>query len=282
MKILIVGGISSLGQVLKPVLAEFAEVATAGRSGCDLQLDLNDPIEKMAIPAGINVVINTAGSFGSKNFKDMHQAQAINVLGALKLSQACADAHVKHLVMVSSIFAYLGSDSPFYNIYSLSKRHSDEVAQLNCLMNGLPLTILRPSQFYGVGEESRKHQPFLSTIINRAARNEDIELYGSNDAKRNFIHLEDVAQIIARVVKMQIEGMFACMHTKNVSYSEIATAAIEAFHSKSSIRFLADKPDIPDNIFEQNDALYRLIDYYPRISILQGMEKEAAFRKLRG
>jgi nucleoside-diphosphate-sugar epimerase len=279
MRILIVGGTSSLARALKPVLSELAEVITAGRTGCDMHLDLSDPVEKIELPQDIDVVINTAANVGGKSFEEMLQAESVNVLGILKLCQACTRAKIKQLVLISSIFACIDKSSRFYSIYSLSKKHSDEVAQLYSSTFGLPLTILRPSQFYGVGEAYRKHQPFLFTIIDKAANDEDILIYGSNDALRNFIHVEDVAKIIALVIQRRIEGMYICMNTVNVSYSEVAAAAIEAFESKSTIKFMKEQPDIPNNIFETDDSLFRLIDYYPKISILLGMKKEAAYRK---
>lgn len=278
MRILIVGGTSSLARALKPVLADFAEVITAGRSGCDVHLDLNNPVELMVLPEDIDVVINTAASFGGKSFEEMYDAERMNVLGGLKLCQASVNAKVKHLISISSIFALLEPSSPFYNIYALSKKHSDEIDRLYCANYKLALTVLRPSQFYGVGEQNRKHQPFLSTIIEKAANNEDIEFFGTNDAERNFIHLEDVAKVISLVVQHRIEGVYSCVNPQNVTYSEVAAAAIDAFKSRSTIKFLKEKPDIPDNSFELDDSLFRMIDFYPKISIEQGMKKEAEYR----
>lgn len=268
-----------MAHALMPVLAEFAEVITAGRTGCNVHLDLSDPVKNIELPQDIDVVINTAANFGGNGFEEMLQAETVNVLGVLKICQACAQAQIKQLVLISSIYACLDTSSPFYNFYTLSKKHSDEVAQLYSSIVGLPLTILRPSQFYGVGETFRKHQPFLFTIIDKAMNNEDILIYGSNDAQRNFIHVEDVAKIIASVIKLKIEGIYTCMNNENISYSEVAVAAIEAFGSKSSIKFMKEQPDIPDNIFELDDSLFRLINYYPQISISLGMKKEAAYRK---
>lgn len=280
MRILIVGGTSSLAQALKPVLSEFAEVITAGRRGCDVHLDLSDPVDKMVLPKGIDVVVNTAAHFGGKSFGEMYQAESVNVLGVLKLCEACSKAQIKQLVLISSIFACLDKYSCFYGTYSMSKKHSDEAAQLFSSTYGLPLTILRPSQFYGVGEAHKKHQPFLSMIIDRAANGEDILIYGSNDALRNFIHIEDVAKVVALVVQRKIVGTYACMNVNDVSYSEVAAAAIEAFGSKSKIKFVEDQPDIPDNVFERDETLFRLIGYSPQISISLGMKKEAAHRML--
>lgn len=281
MRILIVGGTSSLAQALKPVLSEFAQVITAGRTNCDLHLDLNDPLERMGLPADVDVVLNTAATFGGYQFGDILEAQNVNVAGVLKLCQASMKAEAKHLVLISSLFASLSQSSPFYNIYALSKKQSDELAQLYSTSFGLPLTIIRPSQIYGVGfEHLRKHQPFFARIIESAANHEDIDIYGSNDPRRNFIHVNDVAKIISLVIQNKIEGTFACMNPKDVSYSEIAQAAIAAFASKSIVRFLPDKPDIPNNVFEIDTSLYRLVNYYPQISISQGMEIEANSRKI--
>ena len=50
MKILLVGGQSALAQVLRPVLDSFAEVLTAGRSGCDVELDLTWSADRFKLP----------------------------------------------------------------------------------------------------------------------------------------------------------------------------------------------------------------------------------------
>jgi nucleoside-diphosphate-sugar epimerase len=99
---------------------------------------------------------------------------------------------------------------------------------------------------------------------------------------RNFIHVEDIAKIIALVVQRRIEGMYSCINFENVSYSEIAAAAINVFKSKSTVKFMKEKADIPNNIFDFDDSLFRLIDYYPQISILLGMKKEAVYRENNG
>ena len=74
MRILIIGGTSSLAFALMPVLSEFAEVITAGRTGCDVYFDLSDSVEEMVLPKDIDVVINTASSFGGKSFEG-HRGQ---------------------------------------------------------------------------------------------------------------------------------------------------------------------------------------------------------------
>ncbi|MGH8384917.1 MAG: NAD-dependent epimerase/dehydratase family protein [Pseudomonas sp.] len=279
MKILIVGGTSSLAQALNPVLSQFSEVVTAGRAGCDLTLDLASPAENIQIPSGIDVVINAAASFPGTAAEDLRHAQEVNVSGLLKLCEACTKSGVGHLVHISSIFARLDQGSPMFGAYSLTKRHAEDAAELYSRQFGLPLTILQPSQFYSIGNSQRKHQALLYTMIDRAEKNEDIFIYGKHDALRNFIHINDIAQIIARVVQTGTLGKFACTSTSNSTLSELAAAAIKAFGSTSRVKFLEDKPDVADIAFAVDDDLYQRIDYRPKISILEGMRKEAEHRR---
>jgi nucleoside-diphosphate-sugar epimerase len=280
MKILIVGGTSSLSRAMLPVLSQFASVVTAGRSGCDIQMDLAAARGELNIPDAVDVVINTAAAFGGTGADALTDAEGVNALGVLRLCRACTRAGVRRLVLISSIFAQLEAHSPFFGIYALSKRHSEELGGLYSAQFGLPITVVRPSQFYGPGGSYRRHHPFLAAIIDKAARGEDILIHGKNDALRNFIHEIDVATAVARAVQRGIAGTYACMSPLNVRYSQVADAAIAAFGSASAVRFAPEKPDIPDNIFEPDDSLFRLIDYYPRISIEQGMRMEAVQRQI--
>ena len=278
MKILVIGGTSSLGNALKPVLSEFSEVVTAGRKDCDITLDISEPMEKISIPFNIDTVIHMAANFVDTTPQEILQTETVNALGTLKLCLAAAQAKVKHFILISSMSACLKENSEYYSLYSLSKKHSEELASFICTKLFLPLTILRPSQIYGNEESFKKHQPFIYSMINKAESGEDITIYGSHDALRNYIHVDDLTKIISKVVQNKIEGIYSCMYSSNVTYSQIAKAALSAFKSKAKIRFLKNKPNIPDNIFEKDNSLYEKIEFYPQISIEEGMKKIALYR----
>jgi nucleoside-diphosphate-sugar epimerase len=281
MKALIIGGTSSLGCALKPVLSEFSEVITAGREDCDITLDLNGPIEKISFPDNVDVVIHTAAHFGGETVDELLEAESVNVLGTLKLCHVSVQSKIGHFVLISSMFICLKEDSRYYNMYALSKKQAEEVAIFYCSRHSLPLTILRPSQIYGSAESFRRHQPFLYAMVDNAEKGEGIVIYGSNDAQRNYIHIDDLTNIISKVVRKRVQGTYSCMYTKNITYSQIAEAALSAFNSKGSIRYLRDKNDIPDNVFDIDDALYKIIEFYPQISIEEGMRRIARYRGVR-
>lgn len=275
MKMLIIGGTSSLGRSLRNILSQFGEVITAGRRDCDIKLDLGDLNAFIDLPLGLDVVINTAAQFGTSSSEEILETEKVNVLGTLRLCQAAVRARVKHFILISSIYSDLRSGERNYTIYSLSKRHAEEVAALYCFTHLLPLTILKPSPLYGNGDRFRKHHPFLYTMIDKARKGEDITLFGSNDPLRNYLHIDDFSEIIYRVALNKVLGTYSCTYTSDVTYSQIARAAYELFQTNGKICHLSEKPDIPDNIFVKDFSLYEKIDFYPKISIDDGMRKLA-------
>jgi len=275
MKVLIVGGNSSLGNSLKKFFSGFSEVITAGRKNCDLTFDLKDPISMIQLPENMDAVIHTAAQFGIRSDEEILDTEDVNVLGTLKLCQAAVQANAKHFILISSIYSSLKRNVNNYNIYTLSKKHAEEVAHLYCTTHSLPLTVLKPSPLYGNEESFRVHQPFFYTIVDKAERGEDIALYGSNDAIRNYLHVDDLSEVIVRVIVKKIHGSYSCTYTTDVTYSQIARAALEAFKSVGKVYFLKDKPDIPNNIFEKDFSIHGKIDFYPQISIEEGLRRLA-------
>lgn len=275
MTVLIIGGNSSVGKSLRQSFSGFSKVITAGRKNCDFIIDLKDPIDMIHFPENMDVIINTAAQFGVSNDQEILDTEAVNVLGTLKLCQVAVQTKAKHFVLISSIFSSLKKDVHNYNFYSLSKRHAEEVATLYCSTHSLPLTILKPSPLYGIDESFRIHQPFFYTMIDKAEKGEDIELYGSNDPIRNYLHIDDLAEIIVRVVREKIQGSYSCMHMSDVTYSQIAKAAFKAFNSIGKVYFRHENPDIPNILLEKDYSLYEKISYYPQIGIEEGVRRIA-------
>lgn len=278
MRILIVGGTSSISKALKPVLTSFSEVILAGRKNCDILLDLANPIEEIDFPGGIDVVVHTAAHFGGKADNEIFDAENVNVLGTLKLCQLAKRSGAKHFIYISTIFSTLAKSAANHSIYALSKKHAEELAEFYCNSHALPLTVLRPSQIYGNDKSFERHQPFFYSMIDKAQRGQDIYLYGSNDPIRNYIHVEDLIAIIVKTIQTHATGNYSCAYNEEVTYSQIAKAAYAAFGSDGKVIFLKDKPDIPDSTYDKTDELYKRIGFYPQISIDEGMKQIAKYR----
>jgi nucleoside-diphosphate-sugar epimerase len=279
MKVLLIGGNSALGGALNPVLSRSYEVYTAGLNDCDIFLDLKNSFSASIFPSDIDVFINTAASFGGTSDSEIFDAEIINVIGTLNLCQAAVSIKAKHFILISTIYSIPGKDTQYHNAYSISKRHGEEIAKLYCSINGMPLTILRPSPIYGVHDQFRKNQPLLYYIVDKAQKGEDFIINGSHDPLRNFIFIDDLTMIISKIIQNQIYGDFNCTHPDNVTFSEIAKIAYDACKVKANVLFDNTNEDVPDKIFDNDDNLYKLIDYYPITSIADGIKKIISHRK---
>jgi nucleoside-diphosphate-sugar epimerase len=274
--ILIIGANSVVAEETIDLLSKGNNVVTAGRNNCDIYVDIT---KKIDIPNGVDIVINFAAAFGGESDNDFTGTVDTNIKGTINICRAAKKASVKQTILISSIFALLNEGSPFYNLYSITKKQADELAVFYCKKNKMQLTILRPAQIYGDSDKFAKHQPFLYRIIDHAEQGEDINIYGNNDAKRNYIHSRDVAEIIKRVITETVEGVYTCAYPSNTSYSEIGKTAQKIFNKDGRILFLKNKNDIPDNVFTKDLTLYEKLNYHPKISISEGIERIKNFRE---
>lgn len=277
--ITIVGGTSALARHLIPVLREGNEVVTLGRRECDIHCDLLEPPEAIRIPDGTEAVVHVAAAFGGPTEEDMLRTVETNVAGTLKVCMAAKKAGVQHLVLISSLYAQLAEHSPYYGIYSISKRHADELADDYCRRHSLLLTVLRPSQLFGESEAFRRHQPLFYHMADRAEKGQDVLIYGKRDALRNYLHADDMSRIVLGVLKKGCGGFYACTFPQDVALSEVSAAALEAFGRGGRVVFLPEKPDIPDNVFGNSTALYEQIGDCPSVDVWEGMRRIASARK---
>lgn len=275
-KVMVIGANSSLAQTVIPVLSRSNELITMARRGADITGDIS---EQFSIPNDVDVVVNCAAAFGGDSDQEINEAYDVNVKGMLNICVAAKKAGVAHLVNISSLSAVLSEDSPYYTIYAITKKQADELAEFYCGLNGINLTTLRPSQIYGDDDSFSKHQPFFYNIIDRASRGEDIVIFGNHDAKRNYIHSNDMAEIIDQVITQKITGTFACMNKEDNTFSEIASTAQSIFGAGGKIVFAKDKPNIPDNVFAKDFSIFEKLNYNSHISIKEGITRIMKHRK---
>ncbi len=274
MKVLIIGGKSSLGSELELFLKSYYQVFTAGRSGCDIYLDLSENCDS-EIDFKCDVVILTAAVFGGNDLNSYENNIIVNVLGTARSIKLANKFGAKHFILISSMSIYSKEISPNYKIYAMTKKQSEEIAEFVSYSIKIPLTILRPSQLYGENESFKKHQPLLYKIIECVEVNKDITFHGKKNSMRNYLHVNDFSEIIRRVIDLKIIGSYDCVNTKNTTLIEIFNAAVNAFKSNSNYNFDNSFHDIFDNTFQADLEFFNKIDFEPQIDIIIGMNRIA-------
>jgi len=272
MKVLIIGSTSTLGLSAGRVLSKCHAVFYAGRRNADYFLNLASL--NCTIPENLqfDIVIHAAADFGGDTEEDIIRAEIVNAIGTLNVCRIARQSRVQHLIIISTASASYTADEPYFSAYALSKRHADELAMTYCNKFGLPLTILRPTQIYDAESKCKVHQGLFYLIIERAIKGEDIIFYGNNDASRNYIFIDDVAEVIARVAEMKVTGLYYCSAKESIRISKIAEIAYSTFNTKGSVSFMVEKPTIPDLKEFSSEELYAKLGYEPAVNLTKGIQ----------
>ncbi|CAM5188193.1 hypothetical protein CDEF62S_02684 [Castellaniella defragrans] len=116
-------------------------------------------------------------------------------------------------------------------------------------------------------------------MADHAQADQEITLYGSHDARRNYLHIDDLTELTVRVIRQGCTGIFACSHPRSVLVSEMAEAAFAAFGHKRKARFLPEAPVLPDLPEVTDHAVYERVGYRPRVDIWEGYRRVRAYRE---
>lgn len=244
MRLLITGGSSLVARRVGQLLAATHEILYAGRRDADFPLELGQAQISFPSHARFDAVIHCAADFGGDKEEDVLRAEMVNAVGAFHVARIAQGAQARHIILISTSFAANGPEDDYYNAYSLSKRHGEELSAFFCRHVGLPLTILRPVQVYGDQMEFAKHQPLFYHMIRQAARGEDILLFGNRDPERAFLHVDDLAAVIREVLNKKILGLHTVAEGQSYRLTEIAALAYEVFGTKGRVSFDPARPDI--------------------------------------
>lgn len=279
MRVLIIGSTSLIGRHIGGSLSLDHEVLYAGRRRGDYFLDLEDMDHSFPDDQKFEAVIHCAAAFGGEAEDDFSRAELVNSVGSLAVAKLARRVRADHLVMLSSVSAFYAPGHAFYNAYALSKRHGDELVSLYCEKFGLPLTILRPTQIYGNEDGYRTHQPLLYHIIDRAAHGQDVVLFGRNDAQRNYLHVDDLKEVVKRVLTSRPMGIFPVTAHRSWALSEIAKFAFDAFGTPARVMFDPDRGDIPDLPTPDSTPFLEKIGMTETIEMPEGIRRVALARR---
>lgn len=141
---------------------------------------------------------------------------------------ALAAAPVAHVVYVSSDAVYRDSDGPL-NEESCAEpgslhgaMHLAREVMLKSVVKA-PLAVLRPSLLYGAADPHNGYGP--NRFRRLAAAGAEIVLFGEGEERRDHVLIDDVAELIARVLVHRSAG------TLNIATGEVHSFRAIAEHS---------------------------------------------------
>lgn len=150
--------------------------------------DLFDQDQLNKVTAGAYAVYNFAALADLNKAKDQPlQTAEINVVGNVRVLEACRINRVKRFIYASTVYVY-SRDGGFYRC---SKQAAEQYVEEYQRTFGLNYTILRYGSLYGPRADAGNG---LLRIVKQALESGVVRYYGSPEATREYIHVEDAAK----------------------------------------------------------------------------------------
>jgi UDP-glucose 4-epimerase len=158
--------------------------------------------------------------------------------------------------------------------YGITKLACEKFVAMYSKLAGVDYRIMRPSNAYGEQQPSNRGQGVVAVMAKRIATGQPLEIWGNGKARRDYIHVHDVATAITAAVEYAGETrVFNISTGKGSSVLDLIEAFRQRVPDLPPARHLPDRGfDVPDNILD-NSLLCRELGWKPIISLQDGVER---------
>jgi len=155
-----------------------------------------------------------------------------NILGTVQLLEACRKVGIQRFVFASSAYVYSDSGS----FYAASKQACESFIENFSELYGLKYTCLRYGSLYGARSDERNS---IYKLIKQAVQDGKIVYRGTGEEMREFIHVQDAAQISAAILQPEFENQnIIITGTEKMRYIELLEMIKEMLGNKIEIDIL--------------------------------------------
>jgi GDP-L-fucose synthase len=289
MKIVVTGGSGMVGRSLQKILPEATYLSSK-----DYDLTSREGIEYMLIKEDPETVIHLAAKVGGiiDNIKKPADYFDDNVLMNTLLVRYCYKNGVKRFIGILSTCIYpdvvdtyplkendLHSGPPTITNFSYGYAKRSLAVQIDAYNKqyGTNYQYLIPCNLYGEYDKYGDNSHFIAALIKKIhyakiAREKKITLFGSGKPLRQFMHSDDLANIIKSCIDLEIYDNMNVSIEENLSINEMALIALKAMEAEDiEIEYDSSKPDgqfrkdVSIELLKTKFPNYQTVDLYSGI-----------------
>lgn len=154
--------------------------------------------------------------------------------------------------------------------YGWSKLSGEYLATLAHKKYGLHVACVRP--FSGYGEDQDLSYPTPSIALRVARHDSPIEVWGTGEQGRDFIHIDDCIDAMLTVLDKVSDGRGINIGTgKLTSFNQLISVMNKIEKHEAEIKRLLDKPVGVQSRYADVTILNNEIGWYPKISLEDGL-----------
>jgi len=207
-----------------------------------------------------------------------------NVVGSLNLLDGCRRLGVRKVVFISSGGVIYGiprqvpirEDHPTDPVcsYGITKLAVEKYLALFDYLHGVRYTIFRSANPYGERQNPEGKQGAVAVFLAKAARGEDIEIWGDGEVVRDFFYISDLVDAcLSAIDRPGSDGIMNIGSGEGVSLNNLLSAIKEVTGSDIRIKYTpARKLDVPVNVLDISRAKSEL-GWAPKVDMRDGIAR---------
>jgi UDP-glucose 4-epimerase len=222
MRCCVIGGAGFIGVwLVRELLASGREVVVLGRRA-ERPAALPEAADYIAVGdgevawhqhfAGVDEIVDLAyATVPQTSFADPVFDILANLPPTVGILAATRDLPLRKVVMVSSGGTVYGQAATLPIVetsltnpvspYGITKLTQEKYALMFHRLHGIPVSIVRPANAYGVGQKPFTGQGFIATAMGCILRQDEVTVFGESGSVRDYIHVADVARGILAVLE---------------------------------------------------------------------------------
>jgi UDP-glucose 4-epimerase len=216
---------------------------------------------------GIDTVVHAAWTGHPRSSGTDYAAQvSTNIAASTNVVLAAGTAGVEQVVLLSSGGALAERAAGRHlapPAYGWAKRTVEAIAQATADSFGFDLTVLRPSAVYGPGQDPSKGLGAASVFARHILLGEVIEVFGTLDAARDFLHVADLADVTTALVEQRVGGTFEVGGPELVSLRTLIAGLEAAIGRAATVKVTAPTGVDRDVVRLDNEPLHAAVGWVP-------------------
>ena len=241
---------------------------------CDIDLCLEHT-------QGTDLILHLAAeSHVDNSFEESMIFSKTNCLGTHSLMEAAKRNKVKKIIHVSTDEVYGENiDSEFIesdslnptNPYSASKAAAEMIVKSYYTSFGLPVTIVRANNIYGIRQFPEK---IIPKFISRALNKLNLQIQGDGTNKRHYLSALDFARALEVISKKALSGeifnIASDLELSNLDVAKTINNLIRKNDNLENIEFVQDRP-FNDSRYAVDDSKLRNLGWKPMRSLIKDL-----------
>ena len=249
---------------------------------------LDEEMLKRAFSNRIDFVFHLAAHFANQNSVDNPETDLmVNGLGILKVLEYARLVDVRRFVYSSSGCGVYGLDSkmPFeehdisislHTPYQVTKLLGELYTNYFHNLYGLPIVNARFFNVYGPGEIPGRYRNVIPNFFWWAMHGQALPITGDGTETRDWTYVDDIVNgLMAMGIREEAIGEAISLGSgKEHTVIDMANMVNEITGNRSGVEYVERRDwDAKQKLLSSVDKARRLLDYTPRISFIDGLNK---------